>query len=424
MGWAREGAGRPVHEGYPGTLWSATIIFFSGTEIEPNASRRGAMVFLSKLGKSLVRNLPEITAFATGQMPDFMYGKRKFRDVPVFCFHAVLADQFERQLRFLRDNGYIGLNSTELETRLSDPGYRNDGKEIVLTFDDGLISLWTVAFPLLQKYGVKVISFVLPGMTDTLPSLCSWQQIQGMHQSGLVDFQSHGMIHPMVAVGPEIVDFVHPGYESDYYGIPQLPFYGDGSTQGDRRIPVLGHPVYRHASRYAGKPRYFDDIRLREACAEFVRQQGPGLFHRKDWRHRLTGVVGEFKARHPLIERFESPAERDQALRYELVESRRQLELNLDGKPIRHFCNPWYVGSALMARMAFEAGYSSLHLGASVGFAHRAAPPGLRLIRRLQGEYLMALPGNGRTGLRGVFSEKLLASRRRDRMVAAGPASE
>jgi len=375
------------------------------------------MVLLSKVGKSLVRNLPEITAFVTGQMPAFMYGKRKFSDIPVFCFHDVLPDPFERQLRFLRANGYVGLDSTELDARLNDPAYRNDGKEIVLTFDDGLISLWTVAFPLLQKFGVKAIAFVLPGMTteagEASPRLCSWQQIRMMHQSDRVDFQSHGMVHPMIAVGPEIVDFVHPGSGSDYYGIPQLPFYGDGTTQGDDRTPVPGHPIYRHASRYSGKLRYFDDPGLREACAEFVRRQGPEFFSRNDWRHRLTRVVAEFKATHALVERLENVHERDHAIRYELGESKRLLELNLPGKPIRHFCNPWYVGSALMARMAGEAGYSALHLGASPGFVYHRDDTDLKLILRLQGEYLMALPGRGRTGMRGVFSEKLQSSRRR-----------
>ena len=379
------------------------------------------MALLSKVRRSLVRNLPEVTAFATGQMPAFMYGKRRFSDIPVFCFHAVLPDQFERQLRFLRANGYVGLDATDLDARLNDPAYRNDGKEIVLTFDDGLISLWTVAFPLLQKYGVKVIAFVLPGMTmeagegqpDVSRHLCSWGEIRVMHQSGVVDVQSHGMVHPMIAVGPEIVDFVHPGYASDYYGIPQLPFYRDGATQQDRRTPVPGHPIYRHASRYAGKLRYFDDFRLREECADFVRRQGTDFFHRKDWRHRLARVVAEFKATHPLDERFETPEERENAIRHDLGESKRLLELNLSGKPVRHFCNPWYVGSPLMAQMASDTGYSALHLGATVGFAHRQGRTDLKLILRLQEEYLMALPGTGRTGLRGVFSDKLQASGRR-----------
>ena len=388
------------------------------------------MVLLSKAGKSLVRNLPEITAFVTGQMPAFMYGKRKFRDIPVFCFHAVQPDHFERQLRFLSANGYVGLNSTDIDARLKDPEYRNAGKEIALTFDDGLISLWTVAFPLLQKYRVKVIAFVLPGMTTeggegetaASPDLCSWQQIRAMHRSGFVDFQSHGMVHPMIAVGSEIVDFVHPGYVSSHYGIPQLPFYGDGTSQGDRRIPVLGHPIYRHASRFSGKLRYFDDLSLREECAKFVRRQGPEFFSRKDWRRRLTRVVAEFKARNALAGRLETPEERNHAIRCELGESKRLLERNLDGQSVRHFCNPWYVGSALMARMAGEAGYSALHLGASAGFAYRPHRADLKLILRLQEEYLMALPGNGRTGLWGVFNDKMQGSRRRIASWRSSPA--
>ena len=109
------------------------------------------------LKKSIQKNLPELTAFFSGRMPAYIYGRKKFPDIPVFCFHSARYPFFEQQLQFLKKNNYTTLNADEFLERLRDKNYKNNGKEMVLTFDDGLASVWSVAFPLLQKYNFKII---------------------------------------------------------------------------------------------------------------------------------------------------------------------------------------------------------------------------------------------------------------------------
>lgn len=368
-----------------------------------------------RIASAAHKNGPEFLAWVTGRMPSFVYARRKFSDIPVFCFHSARYPEFEQQLGFLAKNGYRTLTSDELLERVTDPGYRNDGKEIVLTFDDGMASVWAVAFPLLRKYGFRIVSFVLPGLTEEAGApgptiddvngqdkvrvsqrdygdnpLCSWEEIAVMHQSGLVDFQSHGLHHALIATSPKIVDFIHPGFDEYHYGNIHIPFYHDGVRDGVRE-KVLGHPVYASDSRFKGC-RYFDPVQVRRACADFVDQNGGiSFFERSDWRKRLKKVATQAWGEGG---RYETREEAVSAIRQELSESREDIERRL-GKRVHHFCFPWFRVSDLAARLAYEMGYKSTFVGA-MPFCKRH--PRARYpctITRVQEEYLYCLPGDG-----------------------------
>src|SRR3989338_2390792 len=99
--------------------------------------------------------------------PDFVLGERALSletDIPVFVFHGVEPVRFAEQLRYLQDNDYRVLSTAdELIARLRGAQPRT-AHTVLLTFDDGLESLYTVAFPLLRKYGMAAVAFVVPGV--------------------------------------------------------------------------------------------------------------------------------------------------------------------------------------------------------------------------------------------------------------------
>src|SRR4029079_19020506 len=82
--------------------------------------------------------------------------------VPVFVFHSLEKERFARQLAFLADHGYVNLGADQYLAVL-------DGREtaperaVLLTFDDGRGSLWTVGGPLLRRHGMKGVVFLVPG---------------------------------------------------------------------------------------------------------------------------------------------------------------------------------------------------------------------------------------------------------------------
>lgn len=68
--------------------------------------------------------------------------------------------EFERQLKWLRDNGWRFAFLSELD------GRPLESKTVVLTFDDGYRDNYTAAHPLLQEYGAKATLFLVVDRFD------------------------------------------------------------------------------------------------------------------------------------------------------------------------------------------------------------------------------------------------------------------
>jgi peptidoglycan/xylan/chitin deacetylase (PgdA/CDA1 family) len=79
-------------------------------------------------------------------------------------------------------------------------------KSFVITFDDGYETVYDVAFPILQNYGMSATIFITVGENGTqkngerIPSLegrsmLNWREIQEMKRWG-IEFGAHTLTHP------------------------------------------------------------------------------------------------------------------------------------------------------------------------------------------------------------------------------------
>ena len=85
-----------------------------------------------------------------GRYPAFVTGGPLPRGhVPVFVFHSLEPESFARKLQHLADNDYVTLSATEYFQFLmgTRPAPQN---AVVLTFDDGRGSLWSIGQPLMR----------------------------------------------------------------------------------------------------------------------------------------------------------------------------------------------------------------------------------------------------------------------------------
>ncbi len=85
----------------------------------------------------------------------------------ILSFHGTprrLARQLERQLRYLRRQFEI-VSLDELVSALARGGPVPE-RLVALTFDDGLRSNVTVAYPILRRLGIRATFFVCPGLID------------------------------------------------------------------------------------------------------------------------------------------------------------------------------------------------------------------------------------------------------------------
>ena len=131
-------------------------------------------------------------------------------EVPILMYHHVAqegegsdiisAARLEEHIKALLEAGYTAVTFDELRAWVEEGAALPD-RPVVITFDDGYESNYTLAYPILKQYGMKATIFVV-GVSvgkdtykDTgspmLPHF-SMEQAQEMEQSGLITIGSHG----------------------------------------------------------------------------------------------------------------------------------------------------------------------------------------------------------------------------------------
>jgi peptidoglycan/xylan/chitin deacetylase (PgdA/CDA1 family) len=382
---------------------------------------------LRTLARSAVEALEVPQDILLGRYPEFVTGGPLARgDIPIFVFHSLEPVSFERRLRYLADNNYRSLSADELFYALMGATKVRD-RAVALTFDDGRGSLYGIGLPLMRRYGLRGIVFLVPGRVPTgggLPPtwdeveagrvpaarvlerereapLLSWVEIETMARSGLFDFQSHTLTHSRIHTRPDVVGFVTPSSRRGYDAFDTPLAEQDGRDLLGEDLP-LGMPILRSAPRTSEELRFYETAVIRSPCQAAVSQAGgEKFFERPDWEEELRRLVDGRR----ITGRRETPEQREEAIRAELRESKRVLEERL-GRPVLHVCYPWHTAGPTARRLAREVGYRCGFAGkvSGVPIARPGADP--LLTPRVGEDYLELLPGRGRGRLSTILYQK------------------
>jgi len=164
--------------------------------------------------------------------------------VPVLMYHhvtpaysrlSVRSHRFEGQIASLARRGYTSLTAQQFADYLQ--GAPVPSKSVLITFDDGYLDNWVHAHPVLQRYGMHAVLFVITqwigdgpvrphaGQGLALPPApnhadCSaaveagrhdevalrWSELQAMQQAGTFEIHSHTHTHTRwdKVCGPDI----------------------------------------------------------------------------------------------------------------------------------------------------------------------------------------------------------------------------
>ncbi|MBI3812514.1 MAG: polysaccharide deacetylase family protein [Nitrospirae bacterium] len=378
-------------------------------------------LYLNTLWQKYKNNSPDFWSVIFRGYPRFVFDGRVRTmegQVPVFTFHSVEPDRFESQLKYLKQNGYRTLTADELLAVL-----RRDTlvpeRAVVLTFDDGWGSLWSVAFPLLKQYGYKAAAFVIPGLVEEEPPksngpetdrrrLCTWAELRVMQESGVIDIQSHSLSHARVFTSSKVVDFLssRPGAVSSKF---KLAVYQESGQDRWDRLGQPGMPLYESRSLLAGPLRYFDDETLRRTCIQHVAGHGgPDFFSRRGSHRELFKIVRDYRNNRGEQGRFQTADERDKAMVRELEGSKRLIEEKLPGHRVRHLCYPWWNGCDRALELSKEIGYDTNFWGKLPRRAINRPGDDPFHIVRLRDYYLFRLPGEGRKSLLSILTNRSL----------------
>lgn len=109
---------------------------------------------------------------------------------------VVNIQNFESQIRYLAENNYETISINEYFTYLKKEHQLLSGK-IILTFDDGHYSNYTLAFPVLLKYGFKATFFITTNWLNQ-PFHLTEEQVKEMVEKGM-EIGSHGLTHKFLS---------------------------------------------------------------------------------------------------------------------------------------------------------------------------------------------------------------------------------
>ena len=342
-----------------------------------------------------------VNGMARGDYFDFVTKDRIGDEIPVFTYHRVDKGTFERHLDHLKKNGYQTLNSVQLYEAMQSS--KIPEKAVMLTFDDGLEDLYSVVFPILRSYGMQVVVFIAPYWVGS-DGVVDWPQIEEMDRSGLVDFQAHSYTHGRIPVSPKIVNFFHPRFS--YHQAWEIARIGNGDEENRRELPEWGTPVYFSESCLSDRKRFFVDDDLTNQCVDFVKIHGGDSFFRNiRWKKKLRYVVRTYRANNVDEDVYETEEQQAARIRREVELSKSIIEKKLPGKEVTAFAYPFYEHGKMVAEMLKEYGYRLIFGGLNKDVP-MAEDSTCFFLRRVTGDFVMRLPGEGRSSLARILLTK------------------
>ncbi|HEX9373545.1 MAG TPA: polysaccharide deacetylase family protein [Roseiflexaceae bacterium] len=105
---------------------------------------------------------------------------------------SVTPEDFERQMAWLRDQGYAGVRMDTLARCMRGEALC-PAKPIALTFDDGYEDAFTTALPALQRYGMRATFYIISGSVGQ-PGYMTWEQLAAMCDAGM-EIGAHTVTH-------------------------------------------------------------------------------------------------------------------------------------------------------------------------------------------------------------------------------------
>ena len=195
----------------------ALIGIFAGAVSTPQSGNRGASIQASALQKANGQFQVEAMGLTSGandvpasapqgvlQLPSSLPARAEVMNVPILMYHyidatppvmgpsasglTVRTKAFELQMDFLAKNGYHTLTLEQIYAAMA--GLASlPTKPVALTFDDGGLDDYTVAYPILRSRHLVATFFVITAFVGK-PATMTWDQLRDMQQGGM-SIESH-----------------------------------------------------------------------------------------------------------------------------------------------------------------------------------------------------------------------------------------
>ena len=262
--------------------------------------------------------------------------KNHSEGILVLCYHSYHQDfsaYFEQHVKYLRKCCHL-LSGQEF-SEWSSSKTNLPARAVLITLDDGAITDYTVAYPILQRHRARAIAFVItdPYYTD-ISGREWWKEVGEAMEIG-----SHSASHAEVFISQKPAGFLAPtgGELSKLYCM----------VKGVRYLP--GFPLFERGPELVHR-QVFVPGPLIEAIQNAVK--GFEFFEQKGWYEALESIV----RRNPLPFEHETEESRGERIKQELLVSKQEIERRT-GTRCRMLAYPWGAYDELVVQKAKEVGY-------------------------------------------------------------------
>lgn len=213
-------------------------------------------------------------------------------------FNVTAAD-FEAQLALLKALGYHPVTVGEIAAALDGKAALPE-RPVALTFDDGWREQYDVAFPILQRYGMRATFFISTSFVG-YPRFMTWEELAELRDAGM-EIASHGRKHINLAdaddrdawreialskevleekLGVSVVSFAYPfgGYRKGLPAMLERAGYPIAAGVGASPIVRPGGRYYLRRIEVRGEdklPTFLNRLPWRGAGTSLCMPEPPG----------------------------------------------------------------------------------------------------------------------------------------------------
>jgi peptidoglycan/xylan/chitin deacetylase (PgdA/CDA1 family) len=191
-------------------------------------------------------------------------------DSPAVRRYIATPETLEKELAYLRGNGYASVTFDELAARLT-KGAALPQKPVIISFDDNWESQYTYAFPLLKKYGFTATFYIWVAVVGMKHHM-SWDEVRALSAAGM-QIGCHTMTHPFLT---RVKD--DTALQREILGAKQRI-----EAEIGKPVTSIAYPFGQYDERVVAA--------VREAGFTSARSTWPGVVHSAEGLLSLTGLI-------------------------------------------------------------------------------------------------------------------------------------
>lgn len=148
--------------------------------------------------------------------------------IPIFIYHTIAEGRpsetkaqevystepklLEEQLTYLDTHGYTTITMKEAADMLRRGTTSPVAKPVVLGFDDGWVTQYKNAFPILKAHHAKAVFYIFPNPISKDERFMTWEELAELRDAGM-EIADHTLTHPLLSKQtPEMLH--HEMYDS------------------------------------------------------------------------------------------------------------------------------------------------------------------------------------------------------------------